>query len=321
MPVLQLIESRRDNWRELSRLCNRLQGLSTRQIPAADLTRFAALYRAACADRALADAYQLPPDLIDALDRLVARAHNLLYRTPPTRWEVWLHLVLRDAPRRIFRDRCVQFVMLAFWLVLGLALLLARSETLWPDFAADLLTEQQLTRLETDFAERLEGFSEAKNLARAGFYIRNNAGIGLKCFALGILIVPGMLITLHNAAMIGASFGHMASLNTDARDHFFEFVTAHAPFELTAIALSAGAGLRLGLSWMQTDGWTRSAGLKRGAERMLPVAAAAVVLFILAAFIEAFVSPSALPYAAKAGVAIVSTLLLLVYFLVLGSRR
>jgi hypothetical protein len=51
---------------------------------------------------------------------------------------------------------------------------------------------------------------------------------------------------------------------------------------------------------------------------MVPAALTAVILFGLAGLIEAFISPSALPYAAKAGVAIVSTLLLVVYFFVLG---
>ena len=43
-----------------------------------------------------------------------------------------------------------------------------------------------------------------------------------------------------------------------------------------------------------------------------------VLLFLLAALIEAFVSPSSAPYAVKAGVAVVSTLLLLFYFVGLG---
>ena len=40
-------------------------------------------------------------------------------------------------------------------------------------------------------------------------------------------------------------------------DNFFEFVTAHGPFELTAIALAAAAGLRLGIGVFHTAGLTR----------------------------------------------------------------
>ena len=67
-----------------------------------------------------------------------------------------------------------------------------------------------------------------------------------------------MLVTMFNAISLGAAFGYMARPDVPAGENFFHFVTAHGPFELTAIVLSAGAGLRLGLSWMMTGGLTRS---------------------------------------------------------------
>ncbi len=48
---------------------------------------------------------------------------------------------------------------------------------------------------------------------------------------------------------------------------------------------------------------------------------ASIVLFALAAIIEGFVSPTELPYAMKAAVAVVLTVLLLAYVVVLGTRR
>ena len=53
------------------------------------------------------------------------------------------------------------------------------------------------------------------------------------------------IITTFNAASLGAAFGYMARADVAAGETFFEFVRAHGPFELTAIVLSAGAGLRL----------------------------------------------------------------------------
>jgi hypothetical protein len=46
-----------------------------------------------------------------------------------------------------------------------------------------------------------------------------------------------------------------------------------------------------------------------------------VILFCLAAVIEAFISPSSLPYAFKAFVAVVSSGILLFYFVMLGYPR
>ena len=76
----------------------------------------------------------------------------------------------------------------------------------------------------------------------AGFYIQHNTGIGLQCFAWGLLVVPGMLVTMFNAITLGAAFGYMARPDVPEGENFFHFVTAHGPFELTAIVLSAGRG-------------------------------------------------------------------------------
>ena len=61
MKVADLLESRRQNWRELEQACSELEGFRIKRgMRAAKLVRFTSLYRAACADLALADSYQLP---------------------------------------------------------------------------------------------------------------------------------------------------------------------------------------------------------------------------------------------------------------------
>jgi uncharacterized membrane protein SpoIIM required for sporulation len=152
-----------------------------------------------------------------------------------------------------------------------------------------------------------------------GFYIQHNASIGLQCFAWGLLLGLGSLYELlSNGILLGTAFGHMAASPHAA--NFFQFVTAHGPFELTAIVFSGAAGLRLGAGLIDTQGQTRLASLRREAARALPVAGAAVLLFVLAAFLEGFVSASALPYSVKAAIAL-ATAAILVLYLALGGRR
>jgi hypothetical protein len=64
-----------------------------------------------------------------------------------------------------------------------------------------------------------------------------------------------------------------------AASNFYTFVTAHAPFELTAIVFSGAAGLRLGYGLIDTKGQTRLASLRREATNALPTVGVAVVLF------------------------------------------
>ncbi len=155
---------------------------------------------------------------------------------------------------------------------------------------------------------------------RTGFYIQHNTTIGLQCFAWGLFFGLGSLYwLLSNSMILGTVFGHMAT--SPAASNFYTFVTAHAPFELTAIVFSGAAGLRLGYGLIDTKGQTRLASLRREATNALPTVGAAVVLFILAAFLEGFVSASSLPYSAKAGIALGSAGLLVAYLLLGGRER
>jgi uncharacterized membrane protein SpoIIM required for sporulation len=85
--------------------------------------------------------------------------------------------------------------------------------------------------------------------------------------------------------------------------------------------ISAGAGLRLGVSWLVTGGLTRAGALRNAGREAMPMMGAGVVLFLGAALIEGFISPSGLPYAVKAVVAVVCSGILMFYFVVLGFPR
>jgi uncharacterized membrane protein SpoIIM required for sporulation len=322
MKVVELLERRRPNWHELERLCDQMQGAG-KCLPPAATSRFGALYRAACADLALAYAYQLPHNTVQYLHRLVGRAHNQLYRSRRFEFAKWTEMLLYDVPRVIFNDRCVQVMFVVFWGMFILSAFLAYSKTAWPEYADQVIGPEMIQNLETMYANPIDGGVRDgdANMDMAGKYVSNNTGIGIRCFAWGLLVVPGLLMTMFNAIFLGACFGYMARPDVPEGANFFHFVTAHGPFELTAIVLSAGSGLRLGLSWMFTGGLSRSAALMKAGREVMPVMGAAILMFFLAALIEGFISPSGLPYWVKMLVAIVSSSLLAFYFVVLGFPR
>lgn len=283
---------------------------------------FSRRYRAACSDLALATAQRFPAETIDYLHQLVADAHSQLYRTEAFSFVSWVRSLVVVVPLRIVTDPCFWIAFGLFWslfLGAGAAAILRRS------YAVDLLGAAALAKMEEMYSQSPSGLgSDAQRSMMTGFYVFNNAGIGLRAFAGGILGGVGSLVILgSNAISLGAIFGHM--LTSPQRGNFVEFVTAHGPFELTAVVLSAAAGLRLGWALLDTRGWTRLESLRRTAPEALSTAGLATILFILAAFIEGFVSPSALPYDVKATVAAGTAALLVAYFLaplaIVGVKR
>jgi len=282
--------------------------------------RFSTLYRAACADLALAAAYQLPPPTVEYLHQLVGRAHNQLYRSRSLTIRTWFHELFVAAPRRLRADRCLWLALCIFW---GLFLLTFALTYVSPDYAERIIGKQTMIAVEEMYSKPVErGLAEggAVGSGMGGFYIFNNATIGLRCFAFGMFLgIGGLFETSYNAAMLGAMFGFM--MKSPHAGNFFRFVTAHGPFELTAIVLAAAAGMRLGFSLVDTRGLTRIASLRRAGRESMTTVWASIALFVFAAGIEGFLSPSAAPYAVKAAAAIVSTVFLLIYFFALGRFR
>lgn len=319
MKVAELIKLRSPYWEELEDLSIQMGGKLGKADPDR-VSRFATLYRAACADLALAESYQLPPQTVEYLHRLVGRAHNQLYRSQGYQFNSWTKRIFTDTPRLIFNDVCIQIVTIIFWGLFLIAAYLSYNTTVWPGFSEAVVGVEGLDQLRESYGQFGGNRGVGSNTFMMGYYIHNNATIGLQCFVMMLLVIPGFVVLSYNAIYLGAVFGVMFRPDSGAAsENFQNFVTAHGPFELTAIILAAGAGLKIGLSWIMSDGLNRKDSLLKTARESLPIVMCAVVLFVLAAMIEGFISPHGdFPWWGKGTVAVGSSCLLMIYFVVLG---
>jgi len=154
-----------------------------------------------------------------------------------------------------------------------------------------------------------------------GFYIYNNISIAFRTFAGGILAGIGSLIILcFNGIFLGVATGHI--INVGFGETFFPFVIGHSSFELTAIVLSAQAGLLLGYRLFITKGLSRAASLKSAGKSALPIIAGAALMLVLAAIIEAFWSSRYdLSAALRYGAGTAGWVFVILYFVFAGTRR
>ena len=313
MKISELIESRRADWKELEDDIEWVRKSSRRKLDPDRLASFAKRYRSACSDLSLGISAGFPQETIRYLHQLVADGHAMFYRSSTFRLRTWGKVLFSDVPRRIINDPCTWIAMALFW---GLFFGSLLGSSVLDNFSVEVAGESTLAEMESMYSEPIGSSSTMDSRSMmTGFYVFNNAGIGLKCFACGIFLGIGSLFILaFNAIFLGSIFGHM--LNAPQAGNFITFVTAHGPFELTAIALSAAAGLRLGWGIVDTNGWERGASLRRRASQAIEIALTATVLFGLAAVIEGNISPTVIPYPFKVMVAALSTLLMIVWFVV-----
>jgi uncharacterized membrane protein SpoIIM required for sporulation len=311
----KFVEARRPVWNELSSLLSSGKPLSALSGP--KISRGAALYRAVCADLMQARQLGCGRDVISYLDLLTARAHNALYSSRSHAWRTALSVLASGFPRA-FRANG-RFMLLSGALFLLPLVVGWIGVTRSPSFASSVLPARLLEELAESYAQGFSGRSGDVDAAMTGFYVRNNVGIAFQCFATGILFALGSAFFLiFNGLAIGTVFGYVVHAGHGV--NIATFVCGHSPFELTAIVIAGGAGIRMGTALIATRGRTRLGSLRSHASDLVALVSGAAAMLVIAAMIEAFWSPSSLPRYVKYAFAVVASSLV-ASFLALGGRH
>ena len=290
------VEARSREWEELDVLAQKCKR-GIRRLQAGDAARLSPLYRNVCGDLARAQSARYTASLVDYLQGLVAEGHTLLYGPHASTRRGRAEGALVAFPRALRRRGRAMGIALALFVVpmlLGLGLTLRD-----PAFAFQLAPESMLRPLAEAYAEGFaKGRDAGEGVMMAGFYVNNNVGIALRCFALGVFGGVGSAIYLvHNGLSIGAILGYVTSQGAGA--NILTFVLGHGAFELGAIIISGGAGLSLGWALVAPGDRTRVASVRLVAPDLFVIVCGASVMLLVAAGLEAFWSPSSLPSEVK----------------------
>lgn len=302
-------------WAELEKLLELAEASGSRSGKRWDAGRLAALYRASCEQLALAQARAYPIHLTQRLEVITERAHRLIYRRHGLGLSRLGRLALVDFPAAV---RAQWGYMLAAAALFVLPLL-AVGWASWrdPGFILHLLDAVQVQEFDHMYGGTEGSIGRTRSAdtdwQMFGFYIMNNIGVGFQCFAAGIFAGLGSAFFLvFNGLFAGGVGGYLI-----ARGHgenFLSFVVTHAAFELTAIVLAGGAGLRLGHAWLAPGRLTRLQSLQAAAREAVVVVYGVIALLVIAAGVEAFWSSARwVPPAAKYGVGAVCWVFVLGY--------
>lgn len=279
-------------------------------------------YRMISRHLALAQERGYSPALTEYLGRLVARGHRLVYRqkTPLLpRLKLWL---LDDLPQSV-RAEMPLFLWAHAFFYIPLAVFLVLC-LIFPDLYGRLFGEFSAWSLGESYRQMAQ--QNAGGIDRAlperflmfGYYVFNNIGIAFQCLGSGFLLAVGTLwVLVSNGIHIGAAMGYMPHSGAGAA--FYGFIGGHGAFELTGIILAGMAGLRVGLALLNPQGYSRPDALKIHGKSAGALMSGAFFFLLLAAAVEAFWSPSAVPDAFKIMVALF--LWPTVYFYLLRSGR
>jgi uncharacterized membrane protein SpoIIM required for sporulation len=294
---------RREDWESLDAIVLEIQGGGTHAL-VRSVGRVSPLYLDVCADLSRAQAARYSAPLIDYLQGLTAAAHAVLYGSHAkgrgvagtgSRWT--LRVALEAFPRAVRRHRTAMLVALALFFVPFIGGFVAALVE--PRFALNVAPEAMLRPLLHAYRQGFgAGRDAGVDAAMAGFYVNNNVGIALRCFATGLAFGVGSAFYLvENGLVTGAVMGYVSAQG--AGENIFTFVVSHGSLELGAIVLAGGAGLSLGWSMIAPGDRTRLASLQTTAKRLAVVVLGAAVMLFMAAAIEGFWSASSAPSSVK----------------------
>ena len=256
---------------------------------------FVAEYRALSADLARLRTASAGRSLDEMffLGRLVAGAHNLLYRDRGMSLRSAIRFLFTDVPREVRRSAAP--IALAALLLFGPALIAGVAIVRSPALASKLLPAAMMKRADDGVrrAREGEGYIDDPQLLRplmASSIVTNNVQVTFAAFAGG---VTAGVLTAFLLVFNGISIGSVAGLyiSKGIGNLLLAFVAPHGVLELFAICVAGGGAFVVAEGLLLPGQRSRSRALVENARRAVRLIAASTMLLIVAGTLEGFVSP------------------------------
>jgi len=286
-------------WIRLEELVRKLSVTGRSREPS-ELREFWQRYRSATSRLARLQAEDPTGEEAFYLNRLVASAHGVLYRdrSRSSGWRSLGAFFLRGWPALV-REHAPWIALSAGLFAIG-GLIGAFYGAHSAGFVGMIASPDVLSAI--DRGEMWTHGILSVQPAASSFIFSNNASVAIVAFALGVTAGLGTAwILLSNGVALGALAVAVDGANMSAE--FWGFVVAHGVLELPAIFIAGAAGLILGHGMLFPRDRTRSRATRDAARVAVRLLAGCAPLLLVAAAIEAYVSPVSLSLSGKLAIA------------------
>jgi len=288
---------------------------------------FPNLYREICQHLSLAQSRCYSPYLIERLSLLVEQAHRNFYQPAHAGAQKPIQAIFafffHIFPQTVRKQQAwLWFSCFIFYFPLIAMIVIIQ---IWPEFVYTVISPETVATMESMYDPQADHIGRERgsdsDTKMFGFYLFNNTSIGFRTFATGLLFGVGSIFTLaFNGLHIGAVAGHLTEIGYSQT--FWSFVSGHSALELTAIVLSGAAGLKLGFSILIPGQKSRYQSLLDAAQSAVKIMAGAALMFLMAAFVEAFWSSSqTIPVLVKYSVGCLMWICVVCFFIFMGRQK
>lgn len=299
------VEQKKAQWEQLAQALDEARAGGAKRLTRDQLRTIGQRYRSLVSDLSFARTQHASEGLITYLNELAGRAHGVVYVSRGARLKGMVSFIFRDFPI-MFRATINYTLVAALIFGLGWAMSATSPEV------RDMAFPSQIPKPAKSEKAGNPLFGIDPSLL-SGFIMTNNIKVGIHAFAGGVTAGVYTAYQLaHNGLVIGAVATKAAPVIGPLQ--FWSLILPHGVIELMAIFICGGAGLLLGASIIAPGNMRRVDSVRIAGGDAVRLFAGAVMMFVIAAIIEGFVTPAPLPEWSKLAFAGLTGIGLLAYF-------
>lgn len=313
------VARRSETWQRLDALLKRIERRGVRALSPEEIVELGRLYRATTSDLAYAQGRGYDDALLEYLNRGVARAHAQVYaRAPESSLKRVAGFYAQVFPREFRRSLPYIAICTAITVACAvIAYVLVRNhpadayallpKPFIPDTIRKSLHDSNFA-VEPSFAPEM-----------SALIVTNNVKVAIIAFA-GSVTLGALTVCI--IAFNGLMLGGLGALFTNAGfgSDYWATIAPHGIIELTAIQIAGAAGLLIAAGALYPGRRRRRDLIVANAKRAGTLIIGVASMLIVAASIEAFVSPRRLPASERLAVGLFTAVWLIVYFTSAGRR-
>ncbi len=294
-----------------------LDSTSLRRLHREEVRELGRIYRRTASDLAIARAESRDPRLINYLNSLVIRAHGRIYRADAQGGRRIRNFFAREFPRTFretWRYTAFSFAVFALFSLIGF---IGTQQD--PEFSEILGVPAGFRELYIETKTHWwEDLNEANQIG-ASRIVTNNIQVTIYTFAFGAMFGAGTLFFL---AYNGANIASVVALTYKAGfgNELITFMAGHGVVELSCIFMAGGAGLLIGSALVMPGDLSRADALKTRGKSAVRLMVGVAILLVIAAIIEAFISPAPIDPRIKFSIAAITGIALYSYLLLAGRN-
>ncbi len=271
-------------------------------------------------DLAYAQTHYPESNTTQYLNHLASKVHQNIYRNKKEEQSRFITFWKYELPHLMYESRKL---LLYSFLIFTISMLIGAVSAAHDDTFVRLILGDAYVNMTLDNIKHGDPMGVYKTMGSSDMFFAitfNNIRVSFYAFAAGLFISVGTgLLLFSNGIMLGAFqyFFYQKGLLLTS----FLTIWIHGTLEISAIVIAGAAGLVMGNSILFPGTYSRLESFKTGAKKGVKIVIGLVPIFIVAGFLESFVTRlTALPWGIKLGIILTSAFIILYYFVIYPAK-